>query len=291
MGDWDFESSVGRTPIVRLANVSRTCGCEVFGKLETVNPTGSHKDRESVEILKDAHAKGFEEIGCASTGNAAISLAAFCRMARLKCHIYVSRDIWPEKLTLIETFGPVIHRVSGDYEQAIERSRIELQKTAYIANPGTCRAKIVGNSNIGREIVSALHPGYVVCPTNNGTHLAGVWKGLKESGRRPIMVAAVAEITALADSIQGFHKLEESELNEAVRESGGLIVNVTDDEIRDALLLLLRDGVIAEPSAAAGVAAVRHLKAKPQTRICCTITGSGLKFPRVLARVLSQSTA
>lgn len=289
--DWNFESTVGSTPIVRLASISRTYGHEMFGKLETVNPTGSHKDRESVEILNDAHAKGFHEIGCASTGNAAISLSAFCRMAQLKCHIYVSRDIWPEKLALIEAFGPVIHRVSGGYEQAIEQSGIELrERAAYIANPGICPAKIAGNSNIGTEVARTLQPDYVVCPTNNGTHLAGVWKGLKESGKRPRMVAATAESTTVADSIQGFHKLEESALNEAIKESSGLVVNVTDAEIRAALLLLLRDGVIAEPAAAVGVAAVRYLKAEPQARICCTITGSGLKFPRILARILRESS-
>jgi threonine synthase len=262
----------------------------VFGKLETVNPTGSHKDRESVEILKDALAKGFDEIGCASTGNAAISLSAFCRMALLKCHIYVSQNIWPEKLALIEAFRPVVHRVPGGYERAVEQSRSELEERgAYVANPGMCPAKIVGNSNIGAEIANALELGYVICPTNNGTHLAGVWKGLKASGKRPRMVAAVAGSTTIADSIEGFHRLEKLALDGAIRESNGLVANVTDEEIRNAWLLLLRDGVIAEPAAAAGVAAASHLEAERGTRICCTITGSGLKFPRVIARILSES--
>lgn len=286
----NLDASVGRTPLVRLANVSKACGFEVFGKLETTNPTGSHKDRESVEILRDAHAKGFQVVGCASTGNAAISLSAFCRMARVECHIYVSENVSPEKLALIEAFGPHMHQVPGGYDQAVERSQIELsEKNAYIANPGVCRAKIVGNSYIGREIAEALQAQYVICPTNNGTHLAGVWKGLKDSGMKPIMVAAVSEKTSLADSIGGFHKLDAAELNQAIKESNGLIVNLRDHEIKDALLLLLSDGVIGEPSAAAGVAAARHLKAEPQTRICCTITGTGLKFPRVLAQIIRKA--
>lgn len=101
-----FAIMIGNTPCIELATASALCGYRVFGKLETHNPTGSHKDRESLEVIRDATGQGFNEVGCASTGNAAISLAALSRMAHLTCHIYVSRRIAPDKLSLIRAFPP-----------------------------------------------------------------------------------------------------------------------------------------------------------------------------------------
>lgn len=277
---------IGNTPCVRLTNVSRYFGYEVYGKIETVNPTGSHKDRESLEVLRDALVKGYRDVGCASTGNAAISLAALSRMCGMRCHVYVSRMIWHEKLSLIRSFRPIIHIVAGDYGRAVRESNKEMGKLGiYIANPGVCHAKIIGDSQIGREISQAVKPDFVVCPTNNGTHIIGVWKGLREHGCRPEVIAATAKSTRIADSIRGFHKSEGSGLDQMIGASHTSFVDVADHEIRTALGLLLKDGVIAEPAGAAGIAALHHVKASERSIVCCTITGTGLKFPLILERL------
>ena len=278
----------GKTPLRLLKSFSRLFGVKVYGKLELVNPTGSHKDRESWEVLRDVKAKGFKSVGCASTGNAAISLAAYAFMAGIECHIYVSESINPDKLALIEAFHPKIHIVKGGYGEAIERCNRDAESIGfYNANPGVCYAKIVGNSHIGAEIASRLKPKYVICPTNNGTHIVGVWTGLRDTGVKPVMVAATAEETRVADSIAGFHRLEGERLRNTLQESSGFAVDVSDAEIEEALKLLVRkEGIIAEPASAASLAALKHIPLEPGDVVCCTITGLGLKFPRILKLVL-----
>jgi len=276
-----------KTPLVRLNNVSRRFGLAVYGKIETVNPTGSHKDRESIKVVVDAIRKGYRSVGCASTGNAAISLAAYSLMKGLECHIYVPESISQERLTLIKAFRPKIRYVTGGYMGAVRKSNVEMsRRQIYNANPGTCAAKILGNFEIGKEIADQLRPDLVICPTNNGTHLTGVWMGLKYRGLRSRIVAATAAHTEIADSIHGFHKLDEPGLTKTLSVSKGVVVDVDDDEIIEALRLLVKDGIIAEPAAAASVAAINHLNTSKKTVCCCSVTGSGTKFPRLLRKVI-----
>jgi len=271
---------VYNTPLVRFNEISKLMNVNVYGKIETGNPTGSHKDRETLEIIFDAERKGFEAVGCASTGNAAISLAAYSRMANIKCHIYVSETISQERMNLIRMFNPQIHTIKGGYEEAIKESNVEMEKRGiYNANPGQCHLKIIGDSYIGREIAENLHPDFVIIPTNNGTLFSGVWKGLKDSNVRPRMVAATARNTKIADSIKGFHRLEEPAFSNALKESNGTIVNVTDADIKKANWLLFKEGIIAEPASAASIAAIKKLEFNHDDIICCVITGSGMKFP------------
>jgi threonine synthase len=280
---------IGKTPCIELEQSSAHYGCHVFGKIETRNPTGSHKDRENLEVIKDALAHGFDAVGCASTGNAAISLAALSRMIGLECHIYVSSGISKEKLNLIRSFHPILHRVSGAYEQAVHESNEEMRDEGiYVANPGQCRAKIEGDKKIGLEIADEISPDILVCPTNNGTHLIGVWEGINQKRLNPVTIAATAKRTTIADSISGFHRFEGLRWENFLRISGTRVINITDRQIQNALNLLFRDGIIAEPAAATSLAALDHLKLKKTAITCCTITGSGMKFPLLLGKLLKN---
>lgn len=275
------------TPLLKLEEISGRPNLNVYGKIETVNQTGSHKDRESVKIVSDALNRGLSSIGCASTGNAAISVSAYSYAAGLQCDIYVSKNISPEKKTLIEMFKPKIHVVDGDYTEAIRVSNLDFEeKGIYNANPGHCEAKLLGNADIGREIAKQIDPDFVICPTNNGTHLAGVWMGLRMAGKKPRMVAATAKNTEIADSISGFHQLEGNAFNEALKESNGIVIDVSDNEILEALRTLYRQGIMAEPASAASFAAIQRLDCERDDVVCCTVTGSGLKFPRLIERLL-----
>ncbi len=281
---------IGKTPCIELAQASAHYGCRVFGKIETGNPTGSHKDRENLEAIKDALTHGFDAIGCASTGNAAISLTALSRMIGLECHIYVSSGISREKLNLIQSFHPILHRVSGAYEQAVYVSNEEMRdENIYVANPGQCRAKIEGDKKIGLEIADEISPDVLVCPTNNGTHLIGVWEGINQKRLKPATIAATARRSAIADSISGFHRFEGLRWENFLRISGTRVINIADRQIRNALNLLLRDGIIAEPAAATSLAALDHLDIEKTSIVCCTITGSGIKFPQLLGKLLKNS--
>lgn len=276
-----------KTPLIKLNKISDILHLNVYGKIEIGNPTGSHKDRGSLEAVSEAVKEGFSGVGCASTGNAAISVSAYSYMAELECEIYVSKNISLEKMALIKMFEPRIHVVDGGYHKAIEISNRKIEeKSIYNVNPGHCLAKLRGNAGIGREIAWNISPTYVICPTNNGTHFTGVWMGLKEAGKKPVMVAATARNTKVADSIHGFHKLEGKAFHAALEESNGIIVDVSDSEIIKALHMLYKEGIVAEPAAAASIAAIHSLNCDRNDILCCTITGSGMKFPKLMRKLL-----
>jgi len=259
----------------------------VYGKLELHNPTGSHKDRESEEIVKYALANGHRTLAIASTGNAAISLAFYSYVYELECHVFISRGIEPERLAHIRAYHPIISLTKGTYDRAIVECQNQSESHGYLnCNPGARREKMVGDSRIGNELGREVNVDYVVCPTNNGTLIAGIWAGLKQSGQSPIMVAAVAREGVLATSIAGFHRLEEPALSQCLNESDGQVVEVADDEIPEAIRLLLKDGIVAEGAAAASIASLKHLRLPKNSRVCCIITGNGLKFPLVMRELL-----
>ncbi len=275
--------NVRDTPLVKFETISKMLNADVYGKIETGNPTGSHKDRETLKIIPELMSKGHESVGCASTGNAAISLAAYSRMIGIRCHIYISKNVSQERMNLIQMFSPRIHVLEDEYHEAVEQSNLEMhEKGIYNANPGVCYSKIVGDSVIGKEIAEKIRPDFVVVPTNNGTLLAGVWKGLKGSKVTPVMVAATAKNTDIADSIGGFHRIEEPALSNALEESQGIIVDARDPDIEKANSILFKEGIIAEPASAASVAALDDLGLGSDDIVVCVITGSGMKFPRAL---------
>lgn len=280
------------TPLVRLEAPSKVYGCEVYGKLEIYNPTGVHKDRESVVVMEDLKSKGYRSLACASSGNAAISISAFAYAMNVEAHIFLGAETPREKISLVEAFHPKIHLVRGEYLEAVEALK-EFVKGGWIynANAGYCEAKLTGNAYIGAEIARSLRPTVVVCPTNNGTHFVGVARGVLNAlrgGVKPRMVAATAPETQIAHSIKGFYRLEEPKITEVVDETGGQIVEVEDDAIIDATRMLVKQGIIPEPAAAASVAALEQLELTENDVVCCTITGSGLKYPSLIKEALSR---
>ncbi|MEM4649688.1 MAG: PLP-dependent lyase/thiolase, partial [Candidatus Bathyarchaeia archaeon] len=108
------------TPLIKLEKESKEFGCKIYAKLELVNPTGSHKDRESVMVILNMKKKGYNKLACASSGNAAVSFSAYAYMVGFEAHIFIGSDIPNEKINLIKIFHPVIHRVKGNYLTAVK---------------------------------------------------------------------------------------------------------------------------------------------------------------------------
>ena len=266
------------TPLLRLAGVSKRLGNDVYAKLESANPTGSHKDRESLAMMRDMLARGSREAVIASTGNAAISLSALAPTQGIIVNVFVSRRISQDRLSVISAFSPKLHLVNGTYDDSVRESEGFLRKEKlYDSNPGHNRQKILGDSGIGRELLGHMKdlPDYVVVPSNNGTLISGVWLGVKKA--QPKMVAAVAKESRVMDSIAGYHRFDGTELDRTVSDSGGSVVNVADVEASAATMELRMEGVFCEPAAAASLAAFRKLKVRGKTAVL-VITGSAFKF-------------
>ena len=110
-----FMGSVGNTPLIRLKGVSEETGCEIFGKAEFLNPSGSVKDRAAKAIVLAAEANG--DIGPGGTvvegtaGNTGIGLAHVCNARGYRCIIVIPETQSPEKLDLLRALGAEVRPV------------------------------------------------------------------------------------------------------------------------------------------------------------------------------------
>src|SRR5689334_7620089 len=177
------------------------------------NPTNSFKDRaSSVGVLK-AMEFGFGTIACASTGNAASSLAGLAAAAGLKSVIFVPERAPEPKVTQLLIFGARVLRVRGTYEQAFDLCRQACQAFGwYSRNSGTNPFLVEGKKTAGLEIAEqcrAQMPDWVVVSVGDGCTIGGIGKGLrqmKELGfidRMPRLLGVQAE--GARPIVEAFH--------------------------------------------------------------------------------------
>src|SRR4051812_41319465 len=91
---------VGNSPLIRADRLAAELGldCELYIKTETSNPTHSFKDRVVAVAAAKSVELGYEALACASTGNLAGATAAAGAALGLPTHIFVPRDLQPEKI-------------------------------------------------------------------------------------------------------------------------------------------------------------------------------------------------
>jgi cysteine synthase A len=110
-----FEGTVGNTPLIRLAKLSRETGCEILGKAEFLNPGGSVKDRAALFIIRDAEKRGALKSGGTvvegTAGNTGIGLAHICAARGYKCVIVIPDNQSQEKMDLLRTLGAEVRPV------------------------------------------------------------------------------------------------------------------------------------------------------------------------------------
>jgi len=307
---------VGWTPLYsapRLAGELGVSHCWV--KDEGRNPTASFKDRaSSVGVVKALENKA-TRITCASTGNAASSLAGFSAAAGLPATIFVPQRAPEAKVAQLLVYGAQVFSVQGSYDQAWE---LCMEASAefgwYNRNCAINPYLIEGKKTVSLELAeqfAALTPGsfpdWVVVSVGDGCTIGGVWKGLWEmhrlgfiprlpkvlgvqaQGCKPFLTAweedgclVPGEADTVADSIAVGHPRNFCKGMRGVTESGGAFVAVPDEDILGAITVLARKaGVFGEPAGVAGVAGVRRAVKlgiiAPEESVAIIVTGNGLK--------------
>ncbi len=137
-----FVGSVGNTPLIRLKGVSEETGCEILGKAEFLNPSGSVKDRAAIFIVLAAEANG--ELGPGGTvvegtaGNTGIGLAHVCNARGYRCIIVIPQTQSPEKLDLLRALGAEVQAVpavpykdSNNFQKLAGRLASEMDNTIW----------------------------------------------------------------------------------------------------------------------------------------------------------------
>jgi threonine synthase len=308
---------VGWTPLYRFQDLNRALGHDnIYIKDDTVNPSASLKDRASAVGITMAREDGCPAVACASTGNAASSLAVLSASAGMESYIFVPKTIPVPKLYQIAACATRVFKVDGTYETAFEVATEAIERWGwYNRNCAINPYLAEGKKTCSLEIYEQLDynvPDVVVVSVGDGCIISGQWKAFKdlhlagEIDRLPRMLGVQAagcspivdafdgscdvckvEAETIADSIRVGEPRNWRKAIKALGESGGMAISVTDDEILDAILLLgSKTGVFAEPAGAAGLAGLRAalgrgLIEKGET-VAVLITGSGLKDPASL---------
>lgn len=281
----DLDKMQNKTPLILSEVLSEIFECNVWFKLESTNITGSHKDRECVQIIRECQLTKQTKVGCASSGNLSMSLAYYAWVAGMECHLWVSSKTSSTILEFLNSFGARIYITDQPLCELYEVSNRALKKMgAYNANPGQCSAKIIGNATIANEIHQQLpQVDTVICPVNNGSLLVGLDRGLEDYIR---LIGAYSHSTQ-AKSINAFLRTEGVQtINTILARRQGFLVQTQEVELRQTTIELLKQGIFAEPSAAASIAALKSYTPKSNEHVCCVITGSGLKSGRAIHDLL-----
>jgi cysteine synthase A len=216
--------AIGGTPVVRLRRVVQATDADVFVKLESVNPTGSYKDRMALAMIEGAEARGLLRPGMRvvefTGGSTGSSLAMVCAAKGYPFVVLSSDAFAREKLLTMEAFGAELRMVPSDGGKVtpalFDRFKKEI---AVLANePNTFwtdqfhnEDAIRGYMGIGHELLEQTGGRIdVFCgAVGTGGMLRGVWRALRDAGSHARVVALEPSSSpALTAGRGGAHRVE-----------------------------------------------------------------------------------
>ena len=318
----------GWTPLLSLPALGAVIGArDLWLKDEGQNPTASFKARGMSAAVSMAKKLGATRLAAPSAGNAGGALAAYAAAAGIEAHVVMPADVPQANYLECETAGAHVTLVNGlisDCGRIVaERSRIEgWFDVSTLKEP----YRIEGKKTMGYELAEQFDwelPDAILYPCGGGVGLIGIWKAFREleelgwiGAKRPKMIAVQAagcapivrafeagasraepwqDAYTVASGLRVPKALGDFLVLNAIRESGGTALAVSDQEMLDAgLELARRQGIFAAPEAGACVAAARELIAsgflRSDDRIVILNTGSGLKYLEAYGTRFARTT-
>ncbi|MGH2442679.1 MAG: threonine synthase [Chloroflexota bacterium] len=302
---------VGATPLLpggRLAAYMEFTNLWI--KNDSLNPTGSLKDRASAVALARCAEIGARCVAVASTGNAGSSLAGLAASMGIPAVIFVPAGAPRAKITQALMYGATVFAVEGSYDDAFDLCLKACQQFGwYNRNTALNPYTIEGKKTVSYEIYEQLGkraPDLIFIPTGDGCILSGVARGFRDlqelgmvsrvprliavqaarsnwvaralagEGEEPIVARSVADSIVVNLPRNGPMAVRD------IKRTGGTAVVVTDDEILAAERQLASlTGIFAEPAAAASLAGLhvflRRESVPHDATVVLLVTGSGLK--------------
>jgi threonine synthase len=312
----------GFTPLLHASRLGSQIGLnELYIKDEGQNPTQSFKARGMTAAVSMAKELSVKKLAVPSAGNAAGALAAYAACAGMEAHIFMPKDTPRANVIECEQTGAHVTLMDGlitDCGAEVGRRKeaegwfdVSTLKEPY---------RIEGKKTMGYELAEQFNwqlPDMIIYPTGGGTGLIGMWKAFDEmeqmgwiGSRRPRMVTVQAagcapivrafqEGQRFADEFQNAHTtasglrvpkaIGDFLIIDALRDSAGTAVAVTDEELIDATKEIgSAEGVFCAPEGAACLPALKKLMSdglvKSNERVVLFNTGSGVKYLESFSR-------
>lgn len=298
-------------------------------------PSSSFKDRASAMVIARAMALGTKTIGVASTGNAAAALAALCAGSDIQAVIFVPEGTPEAKLAGILIHGARVFVVRGSYNDAVDLAAAACERFGWYNrstgfNPYTREGKKTAGFEIAEQLARAdgatsmqpfRAPDVVIVPVGDGNIISGVYKGFRELhalgwvASVPRFIGVTAALApslyrawqvgrdtfetipsrTIASGISSDRPCDGVMALRAVRDSGGCLIEASDEEMLDAMRTLGSNaGVFVEPACAAayvGLLKGRRMGAiGSDEEVVLQLTGSGFKDVGAALRAAGQPT-
>ncbi len=315
----------GWTPLIHAKALGNSFGmAELYVKDESQNPTQSFKARGMSVAVSMAKELGAKKLAAPSAGNAAGALAAYCAHAGMGAYLFMPRDTPRANVIECEVAGASVTLMDGlitDCGAEVARRK----ETEGWFDVSTLKEpyRLEGKKTLGYEIAEQsawILPDVIVYPTGGGTGLVGMWKAFDElqqlgwiDKKRPRMISVQAagcapivrafeagsrfadefeNASTVASGLRVPKAIGDFLILEAIRESEGTAIAVTDDELVEGARELARTtGIFASPEGGACVPALRQLMArgdiKPEERVVLVNTGSGIKYLDAFEKALT----
>lgn len=306
----------GWTPLLRAQRLGKRVKVhELYIKDESQNPTQSFKARGMTTAVSMAKELGATKLAVPSAGNAGGALSAYAARAGLKSFIFMPRDTPRANVVECEQTGARVTLIDGlitdcGAEVARRKEKEGLFDVSTLKEP----YRVEGKKTLGYELAEQMNwvlPDVIIYPTGGGTGLIGMWKAFAEmeqmgwiGSKRPRMVTVQA--AGCAPIVQAFEEgkrfadefpdaattasglrvpkaIGDFLILDALRESGGTAVAVTDEELIAATAEIgATEGIFCAPEGAACLPALRQLletgEVTANDRVVLFNTGSGVKY-------------
>lgn len=315
----------GNTPLMARGRVNAFTGCDgLLIKHEGYNPTGSFKDRGMTVGTTQAVRTGATAVACASTGNTSAALASYAAQAGIPGLVFVpAGKVALGKMAQTLAYGARTLLVRGDFDACLKLVQQASRELGIYLLNSINPWRVEGQKTIVFEMLQQLEwnaPDFIVLPAGNLGNTAAFGKALREAHalglitRLPRIVSVQAagaapfawgfrehfatrhtvQAETIATAIRIGDPASWDRAVRAIRETNGLVITVTDDEIIDAKVVIDASGVGCEPASAASVAGVRQLVQQgvigAHDRVVAVLTGHVLKDPGILVELHQERT-
>ncbi|MCX6567590.1 MAG: threonine synthase [Candidatus Aminicenantes bacterium] len=312
----------GATPLIRLDRTGAALGLSaIYAKNEAQNPTGSFKDRGTAVAVQKAVSLGFKRIGTVSTGNMAVSTAAYGARAGLETFVLLKEGTAVTSLKAAGIHGPRLIAVEGDYGNLFRASLAAGKRLGISFMNSIDPYRMEGYKLTAYEIYLQLgrrSPRSLFVPLSSGGHLLGLMRafedlerdklittyptfvGVQAQGCAPLATAFAAgrdryerptDVRTIAHAISNPTPPAGNAVLRMIRAHKGILLAVTDEEMLEAQReLAAAEGLFCQPESATTLAALKKLASSGRTTdtsgdAVLILTGTGLKTPHLLESV------
>jgi len=296
---------IRETPVLRAGEITRRVGAPVTLKAESLQRTGSFKLRgatNKISRLTDAELRA--GVVAASAGNHAQAVAVAARKRGADADLFIPVHAPLAKAAAVRGYGGKVRLIDGSYDEAAEEAReFAAREGKILIPPFDDPAVVAGAGTVGLEIAhQAPRTRVVVVPLGGGGLIAGVAITMKWLLPDVRVIGVQAEGCApYLDSLARHRPIGARSAKTicdgiAVKRPGDLtlplverwvddVVTVSDDQVAEAMVLLLeRAKLVVEGAGAASVAALLTGKVEPASsgEACAVLSGGNVDASRLV---------